>query len=192
MSLFRRGEPVHVRLAREAGLSAEEPTAAAVPARAWGEVGIHGIARPREWDAVVTAEAPRLGVGELEFVVLPDGTLVVDDALDLEPGSLDPLAAALETGLEPPYRASAVWRGGSQWGVAARRIEVVQLPESVRGDEIVLSVAEGRRSLVVDGEPAFGSLPALEKLGAARGGEAFVIRAERLVEDAWAIDVARL
>ena len=30
----------------------------------------------REWDAVVTADAPRLGVGELEFVVLPDGTLV--------------------------------------------------------------------------------------------------------------------
>ncbi len=150
------------------------------------------MARPREWDAVVTAEAPRLGIGELEFVVLPDGTLVVDDELELEPGSLDPLAAALETELKPPYRASAVWRGGSSWGVAARRIEVVELPASVRGDEIVLSVAGSERSLVVDGEPSFGSLPALEKLGSARGWEAFVIRAERLADLAWAIEVAQL
>ena len=123
MSLFRR-EPLHVRLAREAGLQTDERPPHD-PTPRWGEVGIHGVARPREWDAVVTAEAPQLGVGELEFVVLPDGTLVVDDALDVEPGSLDPLAAALEA------------------------------------------------------------------LGVARG-ESFVIRAERLADRAWEIEVAVL
>ena len=139
----------------------------------------------------MTAEAPQLGVGELEFVVLPDGTLVVDDALDVEPGSLDPLAAALEAQLQRPYRASAVWRGGSRWGVAARRIEVAELPANVPGDEIVLSVAGGERSLTVDSEPSWHRIPALEALGAARG-ESFVIRAERLADRAWEIEVAVL
>jgi hypothetical protein len=187
---WRRGEPLHVRLAREAGLEADERPPHD-PAPRWGEVGIHGVSRPREWDAVVTVEAPRLGVGEIEFVALPDGTLVVDDALELEPGSLDPLAAALEAELQPPYRASAVWGGGSRWGVAARRIEVAELPAGLRGDEIVLSVAGGERMLTVDGEPSSGRVSELERLGAARG-ESFVIRAERLTDLVWEIEVSLL
>lgn len=189
MSIFRRDEPLHERLAREAGLMTEEPRLGAPPA--WQEVGIHGVPRPRKWDTVVTAEAPRLGVGELDFVALPDGTLVVDDLLDLEPGSLDPLAAALETELHPPYRAQAVWRGGSRWGVAARRIQVAELPADVHGDEIVLSVADGQRSLVVDGQPSFGSSHVLERLGAERGS-AFVVLATRLAERMWEIEVTLL
>jgi len=187
---WRRREPLHQRLAREGGLQTDEP-AAVEPRPPWREVGVHGVPRPREWDTVVSADAPRLGVGELDFVVLPDGTLVMDDSLDLEPGSLDPLASALETELNPPYRASAVWRGGSRWGVAARRIEVAELPPSVPGDEIVLSVAGGERSVVVDGEPSSRSVPALERLGEARG-KAFVIRAARLVERMWEIEIALL
>ena len=179
-----------MRLAREAGLQTTEPTAGE-PEPPWREVGIHGIPRPREWDAVVTADAPRLGVGELEFVVLPDGTLVVDDALDLEPGSLDPLATALETQIQPPYRAEAVWRGGSRWGVAARRIEVVELPASVRGDDIVLSVSGADRSLAIDGEPSFQRVPALERLGESRGAS-YVIRAQRLADQLWEVEVALL
>lgn len=189
MSWFRR-EPLHARLAREGGLQTEEKPPHD-PTPRWGEVGIHGVARPREWDAVVNAEAPQLGVGELEFVVLPDGTLVVDDALDLEPGALDPLAAALESQVRPPYRASAVWRGGSRWGVAARRIEVADLPVNTRGDEIVLSVADGERTLTIDGEPSWHRIPALEAIGAARA-QSFVIRAERLAEQAWEIEVSVL
>jgi hypothetical protein len=187
LSLFRRGEPLHERMAREGGLDTGRPPPHD-PGPHWGEVGIHGLARPRAWDAVATAEAPRLGVGELDFAVLPDGTLVVDDDLDLEPGSLDPLAAALESHLDPPYRAQAVWRGGSRWGVAGRRIEVVELPESIRGEEIVLSVAGDERSLTVDGRPQLGSLPQLERLGASRS-EAFVIRAERLSGPFWEVQV---
>jgi hypothetical protein len=192
LSWFRRDEPVHARLAREGGLWLEiDDRPPHDPTPRWGEVGIHGVARPREWDAVVTADAPHLGVGQLEFVVLPDGTLVVDDALELEPGALDPLAAALETQLPRPYRASAVWRGGSSWGVAGRRIEVVDLPADVAGDEIVLSVAEDERSLTVDGEASRRRLPELEKLGAARG-ESFVVLAQRLADLAWEIEVSVL
>jgi hypothetical protein len=189
LSWFRK-EPLHARLAREGGLQIDDRPPHD-PTPRWGEVGIHGVARPREWDAVVNADASRLGVGQVEFVTLPDGTLVVDDALDLEPGALDPLAVALETQLRPPYRAQAVWRGGSSWGVAARRIEVVELPPDVAGDEIVLSLAEGERSLTVDGEPSRQRLPQLEKLGAARA-ESFVVRAERLAELAWEIEVSPL
>jgi hypothetical protein len=191
LSLFRR-EPVHVRLAREAGLEIDERPPHD-PGPRWGEVGIHGVARPREWDAVVSAEAPDLGVGQLEFVALPDGTLVVDDEVEgeLEPGALDPLATALEAQLAPPYRAQAVWRGGSRWGVAARRIDVAELPADVAGDEIVLSVAGGERSLTVDGKASRARIPSLERLGAARG-EAFVVRAERLAEQAWEIEVSPL
>jgi hypothetical protein len=186
---FRRSEPLHERLAREGGLTIEEPTLGRPPG--WQEVGIHGVPRPREWDTVVAAEAPRLGVGELEFAVLPDGTLVVDDSLDLEPGSLDPLAGALETEIHPPYRARSVWRGGSRWSVAARRIHVAELPDDVPGDEVVLSVADGQRSLTVDGVPSFGSMRSLERLGAERG-RSYVVRAERLAERMWEIEVTPL
>ena len=190
MSLFRRREPLHERLAREGGLERAEPAPVDTGPR-WGEVGIHGVARPRQWDAVVTAEAPKLGVGELQFVTLADGTLVVDDDLQLEPGSLDPLAAALEEAIQPPYRATAVWNGGTRWGVAARRIEVAELPPTVSGDEIVLSVSDGTRSLVVDGLPSFGSLPALERLGEA-SGRSYVVRATRLTGTSWEIEASPL
>ncbi len=190
MRLFKR-EPLHARLAREAGLPLDERPPHDTGPR-WGEVGIHGVARPREWDAVVAAEAPELGVGELEFVVLPDGTVVVDDAPALEPGALDPLAAAVETTLERPYRARAVWRGGSRWGVAARRIEVAELPRGVSGEEIVLSHAGAERSLTVDGDPSLGTIPALERLGAARAGSSYVVRAERLADALWEIEVTPL
>ena len=189
MGWFRR-EPLHARLAREGGLEPGEPPPHD-PGPHWGEVGIHGVARPREWDAVVTADAPRLPVGELEFVVLPDGTLVVDDDLDLEPGSLDPLASAVEAVLKAPYRATAVWNGGSRWGVAARKIDVVRLPPTVVGEELTLSVAEGVRSLVVDGLPSLASIPELDRLGESRG-RSYVIRAQRLAETAWEVQVSPL
>jgi hypothetical protein len=191
LSIFRRGEPLHVRLAREAGI---ETGAARAPIQpSWREVGIHGVPRPRRWDAVVAADVPPLGVGELEFAALPDGTLVVDDSLEveLEPGSLDPFAVALEAELERPYRAQAVWRGGSSWGVAGRQIEVAELPEAVSGDEILLSVVDGERSLTVDGLPSLESVPALERLGEARG-DSYVIRAERLADNLWEVQAAPL
>ena len=40
-----------------------------------GEPGIHGVPRPRRWDAVATAAAPGLRGEIVHFVALPDGTL---------------------------------------------------------------------------------------------------------------------
>ena len=71
-------------------------------------MGIHGVSRARRWDAVATAEAPGLAGDEAEFVVLPDGTLLGEQAQV-------PLAGALE--LEPPYRAEAVRRDGDLWEI---------------------------------------------------------------------------
>ena len=75
--MFRRRESLHERLAREGGLSQGEPPPHDTTPR-WGETGIHGVARPRRWDAVVLAESPYPGQ-ELDFVALPDGTLLVED-----------------------------------------------------------------------------------------------------------------
>ena len=45
------------------------------PGPHWGEVGIHGLHRQREWDAVVTLERSAAG-SDAWFVVLADGHVV--------------------------------------------------------------------------------------------------------------------
>ncbi|TML56014.1 MAG: hypothetical protein E6G15_02065 [Actinobacteria bacterium] len=80
--IFRR-EPIHKKLARQASLDlSSEPRgdpAPVDPGPHWGETGIHGLPRPRRWDAVGAAEAPGLTGDELHFVALPNGDLVVDE-----------------------------------------------------------------------------------------------------------------
>jgi hypothetical protein len=178
MSLFRRREPVHVRLAREGGLIA--PGGRPFP---WQEVGIHGVNRPREWDAVVAVEAPGLQGDEASFVVLAGGDLVVE----VGEGDLTPLADALDEVVAAPYRAVAVRRGEAQWAAAAKAIVVAAVPDAP-GDELELAVSGGDRSLRVDGEPAFGSVPALEAL--AQGDSA--IRATRIDGDLFEVRVDAL
>src|SRR3954462_8256569 len=109
---FWRRTPLHERLAREGGL---EPVGPVDTGPRWGEVGIHGVARPREWDAVVTTQAGLEG-DHAAFVALPDGTLVIEDG----PDDAAPLAEAVERSLQPPYRAEAVHRGDGAWSVGAR------------------------------------------------------------------------
>jgi hypothetical protein len=145
----------------------------------WGEVGIHGVHRLREWDAIVTASAPGLAGDELEFVVA-DGV-----ALD---AAFAPLAAAVP--LEPPFRAHAV-RRGERWAVAARRIDVVELAPAPPGDELVLSFDGRDRIVELDGMPDFRPLPELERLGAARY-DAYVVRATRLDRAHWEVSVSPL
>lgn len=181
MGWFRRRESLHERLAREGGLTAGKPAPYDTTPR-WGEVGVHGIARPRQWDAVVAVEAPELPGEEVHFVALPDGSLVVDEAVP--DGALDPLAEALESHVRLPYRAEAVRRGGSRWAVAARAIEVVELPQEVSGDEIDLAVREGERTLSIDGLPSLAVVPALERLGGSRF-DAYAVHAERLDGNLW-------
>ncbi len=109
------------------------------------EVGIHGVPRMREWDAVVTVEAEGPGAS-LAFVALPDGTLLVDD--DVPDDAVLPFAEALEGAIDPPYRGLAQRQADGLWTVGAKRIDVRELPgrfsdelEEVNGDEVLL----GRR-----------------------------------------------
>ena len=62
-----------------------------------------------------------------------------------------------------PYRANAVRRGETQWAIAAHRLRVVELPEP-GGDEVELVVRGEEKTLVVDGNRSFGTIPELEQL----------------------------
>jgi hypothetical protein len=191
VAFLRRREPLHVRLAREGGLLGSEPSPESSghpEPLGRANAGVHGVARPRRWDAVGAASSPDLAGEEVTFVALPDGTLLVED--DLKPGSLSPLADAVETSLKPPYRAEAVRHHEDVWAVAARRIRVAELPRHVRGDALELVAHEGRRELSIDGDLEFGTIPALELLAAGR--ESYVIRAERLDGELWEVVVSPL
>jgi hypothetical protein len=176
----RRREPLHERLAREAGLPLEwEPRYETVAPPAMPEVGIHGLHRPRIWDAVVTAEAQLPG-DRFSFVGLPDELLVEDG----EEGDVSPLAEAVEEEIEPPYRAEAVRHHDTTWAVGARRIVVRELAEAP-GDELELTSREGETTLLVDGERSFGTVRGLERL---RESD-YVVRASRLDGDLFELRV---
>jgi hypothetical protein len=184
--IFRR-EPIHKKLAREGRLEQPERAEIVDPGPHWGATGIHGIPRPRRWDAVESAEAPGLTGDEVHFVAVPNGDLVVDEEEPAE--TLAPLAEAVERTLEPPYRAEAVRRRDDVWAVAARRVEVAEV--DAEGNELELTVHDGDRSLTVDGERAFGSVPELERIGS-REGPSYVVRASRLDGRLWEVDVTPL
>ena len=152
-------------------------------------VGIHGVHRARRWDAVVTAEAPELDAAGVDFVVLPDGTLLVDG--DFPDGALDPLAAAVEEELEPPYRAEAVQKEDAVWAVAATKIDVVALDPALEGEELEYSVHGEERTLVLDGRPAFGPVAELDAVAGKRF-DSFVVRGVRLDEELWEVRVEPL
>ena len=185
MGLFRRREPLHERLAREGGLVASR---AMDPRPATQPVGVHGLQRPREWDVTLTTDAPEIDGDAVQFVTLPDRTLLVEDSPDT---SLEPLAAAVEQTLAAPYRARAVRQGESLWAVQARSIEVVELQDSPDGDAIELTHTADGTTLAVDDARIFGSIPALEERGAREGRE-YTVHAERLDGDFWEVRAAAL
>lgn len=163
MGLFRRDKPLHEQLAEEADLDigpdvgATEP-GSRTPSRLaglmhgladgflsappdefgrpspFGEVALHGVPRPREWDTLATVTADLPG-DEVHFTSLPDGTLMVEE--DIPDGALNPLADAIEAAINPPYYAEGVRRGDALWAVGARRIQVRSFPD-VEGDEVEL------------------------------------------------------
>jgi hypothetical protein len=185
--LWRR-RPLHEKLLDAQGLELGGP-AGLPPGHPFGDlVGVHGLARVREWDTVVTAESEPLTGDEVNFAALPDGTLIVDE--DVPDDSLAPLAEAVEGALDPPYRAQAVRKSDRVWAVGAVSIEVAELPGTA-GDALDLAVQAGGRTLAVDGEAAFGGVPALERIAGARFEE-YVARAERLDGDVFEIRVAPL
>jgi len=179
--IFRR-EPIHKKLAREARLEQQEPSIVD-PGPHWGATGIHGVPRPRRWDAVASANAPGLAGDEVHFVALPNGDLFVDE--DEPEDTLGPLAEAIELTIEAPYRAEAVRQGRDVWAVAARRVRVAEFDAA--GQELELVNGEAGRSFTVDGAPEFGSHPELERLGHEEG-EHHVVRARRLDGRLWEIE----
>jgi hypothetical protein len=199
MPLFRRSRPLHEQLAADAGLSltgepkAAQPAGPAAAPPGWdgeqrGEPGIHGVPRTRRWDVVATATAPEALGDELSFVVLPDGTVLIDD--DQPDGALVPLADAVEASLAPPYRAEAVRRGPEAWAIGARRIAVAE-ERGLRGDEAELVSRSGVRTLTVDGIGRIARAQGLESAGERLGGD-YVVRATRLEGDLWEVEATAL
>ena len=175
MLIRRRRKPLHERLAEAGGLVERQPRARP----SWDEAGIHGIARPRRWDAVVTVEAAGLDGEERDFVLLGDGTLLGEE-------TDTPLAEAVA--LEPPFRAQAVRRHGDLWAVAATRIAVVELGDDPGGDVLEFAVHRGERTLLVDGARGFGTVPELERILAGDGA----VHAERLDGNLWEVTASVL
>jgi hypothetical protein len=177
VGLFRR-KPLHQRLAEGGGLV--ERSTVPLFTGVIAETGIHGIPRERQYDAVVTTEAPDAQGDAVRFVGLEDGSLLIEEG----GGDLTALADAIEQEIARPYRATAVRRGETTWAVAAHRLRVVQLPEP-GGDEIELVLRGEEKTLVVDGNRSFGTMPELEQLAE---GDA-VIRASRLDGLLWEVRV---
>jgi hypothetical protein len=143
---------------------------------------------------VTTAQADGLRGEALHAAVLPDGSTIVDDPDDAATPPADealrPIREAVEATLPRPYRVEAVSRGNGLWAVAARRIDVVAAPGLTGLEAEVVSTREGR-TLHVDGQPRFGSVPAFEAAGR-RTGEEYVVRASHLSGDLWEVQAAAL
>jgi hypothetical protein len=145
------------------------------------ESGVSGLARPREWDVVVTTTCA--ATGDRCVLVCPgEGRVRVDEG---DPAAAACATEALEGELDPPYRALALRREGETWAVGAVAIEVAELPDDVHGDDLMLTVPEdGERELLVDGEPAEAGYEALAAL-AGRRYDAYVLRAARVEGPLW-------
>jgi hypothetical protein len=137
------------------------------PGRGWPEAGITGLARPRDWDAVVLREQPELTGDELGFVALADGRTLPPEA--------DGLARALDEVLERPYRAEAVRRSGTLWAAGAVRIQVLEgdAPGVATALELVVQPGE---------EPPF----AIDRR------PPYVLRARRLDGPLWEVETTPL
>jgi hypothetical protein len=147
-------------------------------------VGVHGVPRTRPWDAVASARAPDLQGEGVAFVVLEDGTVVVEE--DVTDGALVPLADALERSVQPPYRAAAIRRDGDVWAAVAEKVSIVEL-RGLEEDLVELTVVDGERTLTLDGARTIRPLVALDVLTEAHGD--VVVHAERIDGELFAADV---
>ena len=209
MGLFRRhrDETLNEQLLREAGLDratdaepaqpdtepaqpeSVDPYAGTYPAdEVWG-IWRRAMARPGEYDAVVSVHAPDIPGDAVEFATLPNGDVIVDT--EQGDADLSPLADAVEKQLRPPYRVVARRGEHDVWSVAARGIDVLEL-DFAGGDEIELAAQDGRIDLRVDGKPWSGRIPELEHAGEAADGEDYVVQAERLDGDIWEVRASLL
>jgi hypothetical protein len=155
------------------------------PGPHWGEVGIHGLHRQREWDAVATVDRLDVDGDEVWFIVLEDGSVRV------ESGDADPEPFRPVIGVAPPFRAHAVRRGERMWAVAARRIETVELADDPAGDQIEIAWDGSERTVRIDGAPTLAGVPVLERLAGERH-RSYVVTATRVAGSTWEIAVSPL
>jgi hypothetical protein len=139
---------------------------------------------PRADDAVVTLAADVRG-GAIQFVTLPDGSLLVEEQEGDE--DLSPFAAAVEAELPPPYRARARRQEGTLWAVGVARLDVRELP-GLPGDAITVTRRGDVEETLVDGAP-HSPLP---RLAALADDVEFALQAERLDGDWWELQVSAL
>ena len=192
MGFFRRRqETLNEQLLREAQLDDVQETerAHADPADDVTGVWRRAMARPGEYDAVVSVHAPDVAGDAVEFATLANGDVIVDTVQG--DADLSPFADAVERQVEPPYRVVARRGEGDLWSVAARGIDVLEVQFS-GGDEIELASVGGSLDVRVDGEPWSGHIPALEHAGEAADGEDYVVQAERLDGDLWEVRASPL
>jgi hypothetical protein len=158
------------------------------PSRQWLAAGITGLARAREWDVVVTADAPEAIGEEAEFVALPGGRILV--ASGVAGFEAEPLAVALAASIQAPYRALAV-RRPEFWVVGAFAIEIIELGTDLRGDVVEVVRDDSGVSVRVDGMPSLHPVPELERRGESRS-PSYVARASRLSGTLFEIEVESL
>lgn len=187
MRLFgrRRASRQPDSVARPAGLSAEPPGWDGEPR---GEPGIHGIARARRWDAVVSASAPELDGESVDFVALADDTILVDGEPATE--AFRPLVDAVQMTLAAPFRADARRQDGGIWAVGASAIVVLE-QAGLEGQAVELVVTREGRALHLDGRPSFAPAATFERAGEQEGPE-YVVRANRLAGDLWEVEATAL
>ena len=100
------------------------------------ETGIHGIPRERQYDAVVTADAPDVAEGStVRFVGLEDGSLVIEEG----DGDLTRSPRRSSRRSRRPTAPPQCGAARRQWAVAAQGLRVVELPEP-GGDEVELVI----------------------------------------------------
>ena len=191
MGFLRREEPLHEKLAREGGLDfprrLQEPGGALDPRHPfWQVAGIHGVARAREWDAVVATEAPDLPGTEVEFVVLEDGTLIVEDELPDE--ALSPLADAVDASLEAPYHVFAHRREGDVWVAAAILVDVAEVAEEIDADTVEIVARDGELMTVVGGDLTGQRIESLEAV-AEEDFDSYFLEATRIDDRLWEVSV---
>jgi hypothetical protein len=143
--------------------------------------------RLREWDAVVLVELPSATGDHLGFVVLADGSCVIEAG----EGTIDPAELVASAAIRPPFRAEAVRRSGSTWAVGTRAIVVAELAPSRSGGEVEVVWDGAERTVRIDGEPSFSSVPELERLASARF-DSWVARARRICDDVWEVEIEPL
>jgi hypothetical protein len=208
MGIFRRRkeETLNEQLLHEAGLDVDQPADDAAPdaadppepydpfAGTYPGQNVFGIwqralARPGEYDAVLSVHAADIPGNTLEFATLPNGDMIVDT--EQGDADLSVIADAVEQQVHPPYRVVARHGESDVWSVAARGIDVLEVDFS-HGDEIELASHDGEIDLKVDGEPWQGRIPELEAAGEAANGADYVVQAERLDGNLWEIRASPL